>query len=83
MIVIMCLQNWGRSNLSRAASTGVVDGPTTRLEPTARSRSMVSRFYFPFFRCCSDYDMHTASMLVQLAWLTRLVEVSSKSGALL
>ena len=39
----MCrLQNWGRSNLSRAVSAGVVDGPVLKLEPVVRSRSMVS-----------------------------------------
>ena len=36
------LQNWGRSNLSRAVSAGVVDGPVLKLEPVARSRSMAS-----------------------------------------
>ena len=43
--LVCLLQNWGRSNLSRAVSAGVVDGPVLKLEPVVRSRSMVSLIF--------------------------------------
>ena len=58
----MCrLQNWGRSNLSRAVSAGVVDGPVLKLEPVVRSRSMVSLI----FPCVINNELLNIPVLLQ------------------